>query len=135
MSKKATKIIKKRYNINKNKFLNNKPFMFTMAIVLIVIAATTIMYSQIAGLDREILKQKNEIEELNKTMSTLSGEIKKVKSSSQIAEEAMYKLGMIYPSEDQIVYLDSKEEKNTANINSNVFLSPIVSVLRSFTKD
>ncbi|MBU5669092.1 septum formation initiator family protein [Peptoniphilus sp. MSJ-1] len=135
MLKKATKTSKKRYNINRNRFLQNKPFLLTMAIVIIVIAATTLMYTQIAGLDREILKQKNEIDELNKTMSTLTGEIKKVKSSSQIAEEAMYKLGMIYPSEDQIVYIDSKEEKTTGDINYNVFLSPIVSVLRSFTKD
>lgn len=135
MLKKATKTSKNRYNINRNRFLQNKPFLLTMAIVIIVIAATTLMYTQIAGLDREILKQKNEIDELNKTMSTLNGEIKKVKSSSQIAEEAMYKLGMIYPSEDQIVYIDSKEEKATGDINYNVFLSPIVSVLRSFTKD
>ena len=93
------------------------------------------MYSQIAGLDREILSQKNEIEELNKTKTTLVGEIKAVKSSSQIAEEAMYKLGMVYPSEDQIVYIDSGEEENRKDINYNVFLSPIVSVLRSFTRD
>ena len=93
------------------------------------------MYSQIAGLDREILKQKAEIDELNKTKISLVGEIKAVKSSEQIAEEAMYKLGMVYPSEDQIVYIDSGEEKNLADINYNVFLSPIVSVLRSFTRD
>lgn len=135
MLKKATKRSKNRYNIKRNRFLQNKPFLLTMAIVFIVLASTILMYTQIAGLDREILKQKQEIDELSKTMSTLTGEIKKVKSSSQIAEEAMYKLGMIYPSEDQIVYIDSREEKNTGDINYNVFLSPIVSVLRSFTKD
>ena len=135
MAKKLTKISNKSYNIYKNQILNNKPFIFTVVIVTIVFVAILILYSQIAGLDREILKQKAEIDELNKTKITLVGEIKAVKSSEQIAEEAMYKLGMVYPSEDQIVYIDSGEEKNLADINYNVFLSPIVSVLRSFTRD
>lgn len=135
MAKKLTKISNKSYNIYKNQILNNKPFIFTVAIVTIVFVAILILYSQIAGLDREILKQKAEIDELNKTKITLVGEIKAVKSSEQIAEEAMYKLGMVYPSEDQIVYIDSREEKSLADINYNVFLSPIVSVLRSFTRD
>ena len=135
MAKKLTKISNKSYNIYKNQILNNKPFIFTVAIVTIVFVAILILYSQIACLDREILKQKAEIDELNKTKITLVGEIKAVKSSEQIAEEAMYKLGMVYPSEDQIVYIDSGEEKSLADINYNVFLSPIVSVLRSFTRD
>lgn len=135
MAKKLTKISNKSYNIYKNQILNNKPFIFTVAIVTIVFVSILILYSQIAGLDREILKQKAEIDELNKTKITLVGEIKAVKSSEQIAEEAMYKLGMVYPSEDQIVYIDSGEEKSLADINYNVFLSPIVSVLRSFTRD
>ncbi|MDU5466552.1 MAG: septum formation initiator family protein [Peptoniphilus harei] len=135
MAKKLTKISNKSYNIYKNQILNNKPFIFTVVIVTIVFVSILILYSQIAGLDREILKQKAEIDELNKTKITLVGEIKAVKSSEQIAEEAMYKLGMVYPSEDQIVYIDSREEKNLADINYNVFLSPIVSVLRSFTRD
>ena len=135
MAKNLTKTSNKSYNRYKNQLLSNKPFIFTLAIVIIIFAAILILYSQIAGLDREILKQKAEIDELNKTKITLVGEIKAVKSSEQIAEEAMYKLGMVYPSEDQIVYIDSGEEKNLADINYNVFLSPIVSVLRSFTRD
>lgn len=135
MVKRLTKISNKSYNRYKNQLLNNKPFIFTLAIVIIIFAAILILYSQIAGLDREILKQKAEIDELNKTKITLVGEIKAVKSSTQIAEEAMYKLGMVYPSEDQIVYIDSGEEKKLGDINYNVFLSPIVSVLRSFTRD
>ena len=135
MAKRLTKISNKSYNIYRNQLLKNKPFILTMAIVIMVFAAVLIMYSQIAGLDREILRQKAEIEELNKTKTTLVGDIKAVKSSAQITEEAMYKLGMVYPSEDQIVYIDSGEEENLADINYNVFLSPIVSVLRSFTRD
>ena len=135
MVKRLTKFSNKSYNRYKNQLLSNKPFIFTLAIVIIIFAAILILYSQIAGHDREILKQKAEIDELNKTKITLVGEIKAVKSSAQIAEEAMYKLGMVYPSEDQIVYIDSGEEKKLGDINYNVFLSPIVSVLRSFTRD
>ena len=135
MAKNLTKISNKSYYRYKNQLLSNKPFIFTMAIVIIIFTSILILYSQIAELDREILKQKAEIDELNKTKITLVGEIKAVKSSAQIAEEAMYKLGMVYPSEDQIVYIDSEEEENVGDINYNVFLSPIVSVLRSFTRD
>lgn len=135
MAKRLTKISNKSYNIYRNRLLNNRPFIFTIAIVIIIFAAVIILYSQVAGLDREILRQKAEIEELNKTKTTIVGDIKAVKSSAQIAEEAMYKLGMVYPSEDQIVYIDSGEEEKVGDINYNVFFSPIVSVLRSFTRD
>lgn len=135
MKKNTAKISKRSYNINRNRLLNNRPFMLTMLIVVIVVTAMIVMYSQIASLDRQILSQQAKIDELNKTKITLSGEIKGIRSSADVADEAMYRLGMVYPDENQIVYVDSSAEKKTGDINYNVFLSPIVSVLRSFTKD
>ena len=70
MAKKLTKISNKSYNIYKNQILNNKPFIFTVAIVTIVFVAILILYSQIAGLDREILKQKA-LNHLNKLLKKL----------------------------------------------------------------
>lgn len=118
-----------------NKILQNKPLLLTISIVIIIVFSVTYIYSQLAGMDREILVQKQKIEELEKTKMSLAGEIQGIKSSSQVQDEAMYKLGMIYPSESQIVYIDTKTQKETKDVNYNVFLSPIVSVLRSFTKD
>lgn len=118
-----------------NKILQNKPLMLTIFIVLIIVFSVTFIYSQLAGMDREILAQKQKIEELEKSKMSLAGDIKGIRSSAQVQEEAMYKLGMIYPSESQIVYIDTQTQKEAKDVNYNVFLSPIVSVLRSFTKD
>ncbi len=134
MKKSTDKIVKKRYNRRKEKY-KNKPFMFTMIIVAFVLISVIVMYSQIASLDRQILAQQAKIEELTKVKNTLAGEVKGIRSSAEVADEAMYRLGMVYPKENQIVYVDSSEEEKIGDINYNVFLSPIVSVLRSFTKD
>lgn len=113
----------------------NKPLLFTMIIVAMVITASTFMYSQIAGLDRQILSTKHEINELKKTKMTLSGDLKGIKSQIEVADIAMYKLGMVYPDDWQIVYIDTKTKKTQGDVNYNVFLSPIVSVLRSFQNE
>lgn len=135
ISKNSHEKLKKHYNIKRNLKKKNIPLVITMAICVMVIASVTFMYAQLASFDREILVQKNEIEELKKEKNILMGDLKGIKSSSQIQEEAMYKLGMIYPEEFQVVYVDTKEETKDLNVNYNVFLSPIVSVLRSFTQD
>lgn len=133
--KNSQKILKKHYNINRKIKNKNTPLVITIAICVIVIAAVMFIYAQLASYDREILAQKNEIEELRKEKNILSGELKGIKSSLQVQEEAMYKLGMVYPEDSQIVYVDTKEDTKDLDINYNVFLSPIVSVLRSFTQD
>ena len=93
------------------------------------------MYSQIANLDRQILSTKHEINELTKTKMTLAGDLKGIKSQIEVADIAMYKLGMVYPDDWQIVYIDTKSKETEGDVNYNVFLSPIVSVLRSFNKN
>lgn len=131
-----TKKLKRNYNIKMSHgIFRNKPLLFTMIIVAMVITASTFMYSQIAGLDRQILSTKHEINELKKTKMTLSGDLKGIKSQIEVADIAMYKLGMVYPDDWQIVYIDTKTKKTQGDVNYNVFLSPIVSVLRSFQNE
>lgn len=131
-----TKKLKRNYNIKMSHgIFRNKPLLFTMIIVAMVITASTIMYSQIAGLDRQILSTKHEINELKKTKMTLSGDLKGIKSQIEVADIAMYKLGMVYPDDWQIVYIDTKTKNPQGDVNYNVFLSPIVSVLRSFQNE
>ena len=133
---KKTKISKKRYNMfSNNAIFKNRPFLLTLIIVVIAIAANTFMYSQIANLDRQILSTKHEINELTKTNMTLAGDLKGIKSQIEVADIAMYKLGMVYPDDWQIVYIDTKSKETEGDVNYNVFLSPIVSVLRSFNKN
>ncbi|SHH43471.1 Cell division protein FtsB [Anaerosphaera aminiphila DSM 21120] len=107
----------------------------TLVIVMIILFGATITYAQLTNLDKQIIAQQKELEELEKTKSSLLGEIKGIKSSSQIQEEAMYKLGMVYPKQEQIVYVDISKDEKQKDVNNNVFLSPIISVLKSFTKN
>ncbi len=120
---------------SKNTYLiHNKPLFITLAIVIIIFLAITIILAQITGLDKKISTQESEINELTKTKISLEGEMMGIKSSSKIAEEAQYKLGMVYPKEDQVIYVDIDKE-NVTDVNDNVFLSPVISVLRSFSRD
>ncbi|EGY79677.1 FtsB family cell division protein [Peptoniphilus indolicus] len=120
--------VKKRKNLA-------KPLYMTIAIVIIMFLGVSIAYSHLSSIDKDIIAKEKEISDLKKTKLALEAEVKSIKSSTEIQDEAMYKLGMVYPSQDQIVYVDISENKRQLDVNHNVFLSPILSVLKSFTKD
>ncbi|MBL7575294.1 Septum formation initiator [Peptoniphilus asaccharolyticus DSM 20463] len=120
--------VKKRKNLA-------KPLYMTIAIVIIMFLGVSIAYSHLSSIDKEIMAKEKEISDLKKTKLALEAEVKGIKSSAEIQDEAMYKLGMVYPSQEQIVYVDISENKKQLDVNNNVFLSPILSVLKSFTKD
>ncbi|MBP2025826.1 septum formation initiator family protein [Peptoniphilus stercorisuis] len=124
------KKIKKRLNLNKK-----APLYISLVIVIIISLGSTLLYAQLSSLDKQIIAQQKELKELKKTKESLEGDIKGIKSSSEIQDEAMYKLGMVYPKEDQIVYVDVSKNELKKDVNNNVFLSPIISVLKSFTKE
>ncbi|WP_071027224.1 cell division protein FtsL [Peptoniphilus raoultii] len=128
------KSLKKRYNKRRG-ILKNKALILCLTIFVIAISAVTFMYSQNAALDRQILSTKSKIDELTKTKMTLIGDLKGIKSQIEVADIASYKLGMIYPDGSQIVYIDTEDKDIKQDVNYNVFLSPIVSVLRSFNNN
>lgn len=110
-----------------------KPLYITILIVIIMFLGVSISYAQLSTIDKQIIAQEKEIDELKKMKMALEAEVKGIKSSSDIQDEAMYKLGMVYPNSEQIVYLDISEDTRQLDVNNNVFLSPILSVLKSFT--
>lgn len=122
----------KRIHIRKNK---KKPLFITLVIVMIISIGVTISLAGLSGLDKDINNLDGQIAELEKTKEALIGEVSEIKSSSDIEKEAIYKLGMVYPKEEQIVYIDLSKNKEEKDVNNNVFLSPIYSVLKSFTKN
>ncbi|ERT65191.1 septum formation initiator [Peptoniphilus sp. BV3AC2] len=93
------------------------------------------MRSQITKLDNEIIAQSSEIKDLEETKMSLEGELQGIVSSNNLKEVAQYRLGMVYPEDNQIVYIDVKDDKQKSDVKNNVFLSPIVSVLKSFTRN
>lgn len=133
---KKVKNSKNKYTIKKNKrAFKIKPIYLTIIIGVSVVIFSAFLSAQLSSLDKTIIAQEAEINELKKTKQSLEGEVKGIKSSQEIQEEAMYKLGMVYPQENQIVYVDVSKNKINKDVNNNVFLSPIISVLKSFTKN
>ena len=128
------KLNNRQLKVKKEKNLA-KPLYMTIAIVIIMFLGVSIAYSHLSSIDKDIIAKEKEISDLKKTKLALEAEVKGIKSSTEIQDEAMYKLGMVYPSQDQIVYVDISENKRQLDVNHNVFLSPILSVLKSFTKD
>ncbi len=129
-----SKLRRKKSLIRKIK-ISNVPLVLTCTLVIILSIVVTALQAQISNLDRALIKQESEIKDLENTKLSLEGEIKGIISSQEIQDAAMYKLGMVHPDEKQIVYIDVKEDKKQKDVNNNVFLSPIVSVIKSFTKN
>lgn len=126
MKKNIKKSIKRKINI---------PLVLTASIVIILIGTVSVLRSQITKLDNEIIAQSSEIKDLEETKMSLEGELQGIVSSNNLKEVAQYRLGMVYPEDNQIVYIDVKDDKQKSDVKNNVFLSPIVSVLKSFTRN
>lgn len=126
MKKKRRKTIRRKINI---------PLVLTISIVIILIGTVSILRSQITKLDNEIIAQHSQIKDLEETKMSLEGELQGIISSNNLKEVAQYRLGMVYPEDNQIVYIDVKDDKQKSDVKNNVFLSPIVSVLKSFTRN
>ncbi|MFR7349070.1 cell division protein FtsL [Peptoniphilus sp.] len=126
MKKKRRKTIRRKINI---------PLVLTVSIVIILIGTVSILRSQITKLDNEIIAQHSQIKDLEETKMSLEGELQGIISSNNLKEVAQYRLGMVYPEDNQIVYIDVKDDKQKSDVKNNVFLSPIVSVLKSFTRN
>jgi len=79
-------------------------------------------YANITKAGLEVNKLEIQRNELEGVKSGLLAELEEVKSSEKIREDAMYKLGMSYPKENQIVYIsinDSNDDIKTTTDDKN----------------
>src|SRR5699024_5539687 len=94
---------------------------FLMIVVMMFLVCMFILYrySKITHLSYEVSNLEKEVTELNRERNDLSTELDSLKSVAKIEKDAKLQLGMDYPTEDQIVYLNVNEdifnEKNVAN--------------------
>lgn len=101
---KRARAIQKRNNSLVKLFFLCAPIMIATICVFILFRYVNI--TQVRG---EITNLEYEKAELEKTRINLVGDLESLKSSPKIAEEAKNKLGMDYPSEDQVVYVRVKD--------------------------
>lgn len=95
--------------------------LFIMGIAMIGLILSLFIlyrYTNITNIRLEITELEKQKIELEKEKEILIAELEAVKSSSKVEEDAIIKLGMEYPSEDQIVYVNLDELDVADNFNA-----------------
>ncbi len=118
---------KKRKKANKHRKTNNVSsklkIFFYAAITMVVCLGVLLRFSYISQMQYDLLTMKNEIEALKEDKLLLTVELEKNKNLEKIETEAIQKLGMQYPKDNQIVYInvkmDSQNNIDLANNNIN----------------
>jgi len=106
--KQREKVVRKKKNNSVLKlFLLTIPFII-LSISLLILSG----YAKITTIRQELTELEREKVELEKTKMNLIADLEGIKSSGKIEEDAITKLGMDYPNEDQIVYI-------TVNVNED----------------
>ncbi|MBW4828911.1 MAG: cell division protein FtsL [Clostridiaceae bacterium] len=102
---------KKKGN-NKNKSNEKLKFLMGATIILLACLFVLLRYTYITQMRLENSKLESQKVELKKEKQDLMAELDRVKSDSKIEKDAKIKLGMYYPSEEQIVYVSIDDKAN-----------------------
>lgn len=108
-SSKKRKKIKKN---SKNKSNEKLKFLVSATIILLACLFVLLRYTHITKMRLENSKLESQKIELEKEKQDLMAELDRVKSAAKIEEDAKIKLGMDYPSEEQIVYISIDDKAN-----------------------
>ncbi len=111
----------------KTRVATRKKALVTLGIINVLLSIC-LLYSYVTStmITGKISKIKTDIEDLEATRDYYSMEIDKYASVERIEEIARYKLGMVYPNENQYFYISkdsSKETDNKDNIDNNTLVS------------
>lgn len=121
-----------RTNSSKKKKLeesqaNIKALCIFTAILLLTLSLTILnRYANISRMRMELNKLEATRALLEREKIDLNGQLEGIKSQYRIGEEAAYNLGMTYPRDGQVVYInvdtiESSESKKNNNILGNIF--------------
>ncbi len=114
----------------------NKLKLFLYAFIFLVACLSILFrYTQLTQMRVEISKLESEKNTLEKEKQEKLSELEEVKNSAKIEEDATAKLGMNYPTEAQIVYLDvnenklEEEQKEDSNVAVKKYFKNILSAI------
>ena len=121
----------KKTVIKKKKIRTINKSMYIAIAIIVLVSNLLILYryARITEANMEISRLETRIIELKQTRQDLEGKLEGVKSSTMISDEAKNNLGMMYPKEDQIVYVavDNNPDIGIASISFSEKLKNIVS--------
>ncbi|WP_300408338.1 cell division protein FtsL [Lagierella sp.] len=111
----------------KTKVATRKKALVTLGLINVLLSIC-LLYSYVTStvLTGKISSVKTEIEDLEATRDYYSMEIDKYASVERIEEIARYKLGMVYPNENQYFYISKSEDKkmdNSGKLENNTLVS------------
>lgn len=129
INNKPKKDIKKVAKRRKNNNSLAKLIIMCVPLIFVSISLSILFgYANLSSVRQEITKLEVQKVELEKEKIDLIGKLEGIKSSTKVAEDAVYKLGMDYPTEGQIVYvsvneksIEKVEEPNIINKIKNIF--------------
>lgn len=108
---------------------------YSIVICILIIGLGFYIYQaqcDINSLDHAISIQEESIESLDKTYKSLASKVDTIRSSETLFNNARFKLGMVYPEDEQVVYIEVENQTEENDINQNVYLNPVISVLKFF---
>lgn len=114
---KSTKKVKQ---VKKNKTMIKLKIFGVAFLALLTCLGILFRYAQMTQIKMEVSNLDKEIEELNKYKTDISIQLEEIKESGWIEKEAEEKLGMVYPSSDQIIYISVKDNFSEDNYEDNV---------------
>lgn len=109
----------------------------TLVAVLVVLISVTAwvqlrVHTQIASLNTAIERQGAALEDMDKTYREMRADLDEIKNSDEMMRKAKFQLGMVYPDDEQIRYIDVRVRDRDNDVNENVYLNPVISVLHIF---
>lgn len=116
--KKERRYIKVKSRTKVRERTNKKSLVFLGALNIVLSICLLYTYVTSTVLTGKISNIKSEIEDLEATRDYYSMEIDKYSSAERIEEIAKYKLGMIYPNEDQFFYISKDNKVDNKNKTS-----------------
>ena len=131
--------VKKKHRkkpVRKKKNNNSILKLFALIIPFVLLGISLLIlsrYANITSIRQELTKLEREKVELEKIKMNLIADLEGIKSSAKIEEDAITKLGMTYPTEDQIVYITVNH--NTIEDEEKITLGGRLSKILSFVSN
>ena len=134
--KETNKNKNKNRKVNKKKNKSKSLMKLVCLFIAIVILSTSLFilfrYASITKIRMEVTELERQKVELEKNKLNLLADLDGVKSTLNVSEDAMYKLGMSYPKEGQVIYL-SLEDTVDDTIQSVSISDKLNNVLSMFS--
>ena len=89
-------------------------------------------HTHIALLNAAIETQNKALVDMDKTHRDMIADLDEIKNSDEMMKKAKFQLGMVYPENEQVKYIDVKVRNEENDVNENVYLNPMISVLHIF---